>query len=192
LLSPPPIPSAHRLAPALALLLALPACGASTGLLDPPAAPPADAATCQPSPPTCVAPADDPCGPPLLVAAACDAATLAWRCPAGARVYARAPAEPTVCRPFTEPGGPVRALSGVLARVPTDDGRCLWVAEDVTLATGATLRNVAFESDPAAPFGACPVGVRFADGAARSAVIVEGNDPAVIAQVTGGYRLRKK
>jgi len=173
---------------ALALVAcALSSCGARTGLLDPPVAPPPDAATCQTPPPTCVAPATDPCAAPLVTAALCDASTLSWRCPPGARLYARA-AEPAVCRPFHDPAGGVRSLGGTLARVPTDDGRCLWIAEDVSLASGGSLRNVAFEVDPTAPFGTCPSRAVFAGGAARSVVSLEGNDPSVVVQVTGGYR----
>jgi hypothetical protein len=168
---------------------ALASCGASTGLLDAPVTAPADAATCQSPPPTCVAPSADPCAAPVLTAALCEPATLAWQCPPGARVYARAAVEPAVCRPFRDPSGSVRSLGGSLVRVPTDDGRCLWIAEDVSLASGESLRNVAFEVDPTAPFGTCPTRAVFAGGAARSVVSLEGNDPSVLVQVTGGYRL---
>lgn len=156
-------------------------CGTRTGLLDPPATPPSDAATC-------VAPDADPCGPPRLVPSACDAATLSWTCPPGSRPFARATARPEVCRPFSEPGGPVLSLGGSLARVPTDDGRCLWIAEEVTLSPGQQLRNVAFEVDDEAPFGQCPLRPSFAGGVARTAVVIEGDDPSLVAQITGGYR----
>lgn len=178
--------------PSIALALgavALPACGARTGLLDPPAAAPTDASTCHDPPPDCVAPDADPCGSPRAVAALCDAVTLAWQCPPGARARARAIAAPPVCRPFHEPGGPVRSLGGSLVRVPTDDGRCLWIAEDVTLTSGTSLHNVAFEVDPTAPFASCPSRATFAGGAARSIVTLEGNDPSIVVQITGGYRL---
>jgi len=168
---------------------ALASCGARTGLLDPPVTPAADAATCQSPPPTCVAPAVDPCASPALTAALCEPSTLSWQCPPGARLYARAAADPSVCRPFHDPSGSVRSLSGSLVRVPTDDGRCLWIAETVSLASGESLRNVAFEVDPASPFGACPSRAVFAGGSARSIVSVEGDEPPVLVQLTGGYRL---
>ncbi len=166
----------------------LAACGTRSGLLDPPAPDVADAATCQGPALLCVAPDADPCGPPRRVASACDGASLTWQCPAGTRPLVRAPAESGVCRPFYDPGGPVRALGGSLVRVPTEDGRCLWIAEEVTLASGQGLRNVGFEVDPAAPFGSCPRQVAFADGVARTMVAVEGDDRALSVQITGGYR----
>jgi hypothetical protein len=186
------MPSIHSSAPRFTAFLlaacAAASCGTRTGLLDPPATSPSDAATCRPPAVTCVAPDADPCGAPRVVPADCDAATLTWTCPPGARPFARAPAQPSVCRPFREPGGPVLALGGSLARVPTDDGRCLWVAEDVTLSSGQQLRNVAFEVDAAAPFGACPIRASFAGGVARTAVVIEGDDPSLVAQITGAYR----
>jgi len=177
--------------PALFALLswALVSCGSRTGLREPPDASPAtDAATCPATSLVCVAPNPDPCGAPSTVPAVCDE-TLTWRCSPGSRLYARAVDAPTVCRPFFESGGAVRALGGSLARVPTDDGRCLWIGEDVTLANGDQLRNVAFEVDPLAPYGTCPSRPVFAGGTPRTVVAVEGGDPSILVQVTGGYRL---
>ena len=169
-------------------------CGASTGLSehrrDASVDAPPDAPTCPRESPTCVAPGDDPCGAPHLVAPLCAAATLTWQCPTGARRYARTPADPTTCRPFHEANGPVAALGGSLVRVPTDDGRCLWVAEEVTLADGRRVHNVAFDVDTAAPFGTCPTRATFTGGAATSVVTIAGpSDPSLSVQLTGAYRL---
>ncbi len=173
----------------LALLsCAVVSCGSRTGLYEPPDASVAtDAATCPATSVVCVAPNDDPCGAPRVVPAVCDE-TLAWRCPPGSRQHARAADQAPVCRPLFVPGGEVRSLGGSLARVPTAD-RCLWIAEDVTLSSGARLRNVGFEVDPAAPFGTCPRAPTFVDGTPRSVVAVEGDDPSLVVQITGGYRL---
>ncbi len=144
-------------------------------------------ATCPATSPVCVAPNEDPCGAPRVVPAVCDD-TLTWRCPTGSRTYERSVDQGPVCRPLFRPGGEVRSVGGSLVRIPTID-RCLWIAEDVTLASGTQLRNVAFEVDPSAPFGTCPRDPVFAGGTPRSMVTVEGGDPALVVQVTGGYRL---
>ncbi len=139
--------------------------------------------------PACVAPSADPCGPPAVVPAACDAAAHAFTCPAGSYPYARAEAPPAVCLPFSDPAGPVRSVGGSLVRVPTDDGRCLWIAEAVTLGDGTALRNVAFEPDRTAPFGTCPTAASFAGGAAVSAVHVDtGDDPDLLVQIASAFR----
>lgn len=173
----------------LALLsLALVSCGSRTGLHEPlDASVATDAATCPATSPVCVAPNADPCGAPGVVPAVCDEA-LTWRCPPGSRPYERA-ADPTpVCRPLFLAGGELRSLGGSLVRIPTSD-RCLWIAEDVTLTSGAQLRNVGFLVDPAAPFGTCPRDPVFAEGTPRSVVTIEGGDPSLVVQITGGYRL---
>lgn len=184
-----PLPRLLRVTLLATLPWVVASCGTRTGLLDPPATPPAaDAATCPPNPTVCVARSDDPCGASRVVPAVCDD-TLSWRCPAGSRPHERTVEAPPVCRPFLEAGGPVAALGGSLARVPTDDGRCLWIGEDVTLRSGAQLRNVAFEVDPGAPPGTCPTRAVFAGGEPRSIVAVEGADPSLVVQITGAYRL---
>lgn len=71
------------------------------------------------------------------------------------------------------------------ARAPTDDGQCLWLSEEVTHADGTIARNVAFEPDLDAPFGTCPTKSK---SPPRS--ILKSEDPNVIVQVTGAYRLK--
>src|SRR5271156_5527134 len=108
--------------------------------------------TCDSPPPSCIAPnADDPCAESSVVAAACEDGSHEWRCPSGTRVYARAPDSASVCRPFQDAKniGPWGLSS--MTHIPTDDGRCLWIADSATLQDGTTARNVAFEPDPAAP-----------------------------------------
>ncbi len=168
----------------------LPSCGARSDLFVVAASTSADVASCPPTSPTCVARGDDACGPPRIVTAVCDSATRAWRCPDGSIPYVRAAVETMTCRPFYEPGGPIRSLGGSLVRVPTDDGRCLWIAEDVTFGTGGTICNVAFETDLAAPFGTCPTRATFVGGSARTIVAVDsGDEPTLLVSITGAYRL---
>jgi hypothetical protein len=161
-------------------------CGARTDLTD---APPA--ITCDTAPPTCIQPnADDPCGESSVVDAVCDESAHTWSCPSGSRLYARAPESSTVCRPFQGDTSVMNVgpwgLSG-MTRVPTDDGRCLWVADSATLQDGTQARNVAFQPDPTAPFGTCPVNSLTPP---TPIVTIEGtNDPTVLVQIDGGYRL---
>lgn len=131
--------------------------------------------------PTCLR-AAGPCEPATVVAATCDG--RAWRCPSGTREHARLSAAST-CLPFFEPGGPIRALEGSLVRVPTAD-RCLWIGETVETSAGS-LRNVAFEVDPTAPYGTCPARATFR---AESVVELDGGaDPELQVQITGAQRL---
>jgi hypothetical protein len=75
-------------------------------------------------------------------------------------------------------------------RVPVDGGRCLWVAETVLTKMGSSLRNVGFELDRTEPFGSCPERASFLGGAPASAVTIEGSDdPSLLVQVDGGYRV---
>jgi hypothetical protein len=171
------LPSLLLLLPALA-----PACGSRTELTGGPC----DPAT---GPSTCIAPGADPCGPPETVAPVCDAAARAYRCPDGARPYARAPAAAGPCNPFSDPAGPIATLGGSLVRVPTDDGRCLWVAEDVGLKDGTQLRNVAFAPDLTAPFGTCPTAVTAVGGAPAPIAHMEGGDlPNYFVQLAAPFR----
>ncbi|MBI2389321.1 MAG: hypothetical protein HYV09_06960 [Deltaproteobacteria bacterium] len=138
--------------------------------------------------PTCILASAAPCGAPEAVAATCDDATSSWSCPSGARAYVRV--EPTTtCLPFRD--GPLRALGGSLVRVATRD-RCLWIAETVETTAGASLRNVAFATDPAAPLGACPTRAIFATGSpeAPESIVAfeEGEGPSLQVQITGGRR----
>lgn len=130
---------------------------------------------------------DNPCDAPGLVPPICIDG-LAWGCPPGARVYERAPDGPLACRPFGELGGPLRGLGGSLPRVPTDDGRCLWIGDDVTLSTGEQLRNVAFEVPLGVPSGTCPARVDFLGDVAHDVVEVEGGDSSLVVQITGAFR----
>jgi hypothetical protein len=130
------------------------------------------------------------CDAPTLVDAVCDASHHAWQCPTGGRPYARAADPGSGCLPFAHATG-ISSIEGwglsSLPGVPTDDGRCLWIAESVTLADGTRARNVALEVDRHAPFGACPsdsVSTPFV------AVTMEGGDaPSILVQIDGGYRL---
>ena len=137
--------------------------------------------------PTCIAPPVidstlGACGAPSVVDATCEEG--AWSCPPGSRAYARAP-EVASCHPFDGAGG-VWGLGG-FSRVPTGDGRCLWIADSGSLPDGTMTRNVAFLADPTAPFGACPT-----ESMMTPAPIVTmegGDDPDILVQIDGGYRL---
>ncbi len=110
--------------------------------------------------------------------------TSEWSCPPGSRPYARAPDSPD-CRPF---GGAIGAWGlGGVSRVPTDDGRCWWIADGATLSDGTQARNVAFLPDPAAPFGSCP-----SESLVTPTPVVTlegGDDPSIYVQIRGGYLL---
>ena len=164
--------------PALTLLVVLaglPACGAVSSLDDGP---------CDSQAPTCIAaPVDDPCGGSTVVPAACDAEAHAWACPR-ARVSTRAP--PTRprsacrCRTWKARSRPVGGwgLGGSFVRVPTDDGRCLWIAEQVATPMGDVIPNVAIEVDREAPFGSCPTTGSIMGGVPTSVVRIEGGADA--------------
>ena len=177
------------------------ACGARTELFlaepssdaaAPKSEPDAGARSCPDVVPRCVARnASDPCGAPHLVPAECDAALLAWRCPSGSFLYARSDTA-SECLPLHDQPE-VSAVTGTLAAVPTEDGKCLWVAEDVLLSDGAQLRNVGFEVTPTFTFGTCPQ-VGFAGGIISSSVAFSDGtvDPTLLVQITGGYLLDGK
>jgi hypothetical protein len=76
---------------------------------------------------------------------------------------------------------------GGLSQVPTDDGRCLWIAESATLSDGTAARNVAFEADRTAPFGTCPD--RSVSSPTPIVIIEGGDDGTFLVQIDGGYRL---
>ncbi len=161
------------------------ACGARTQLsqID-------SSSACHATPPICVQSASDPCGAPTTVLAQCDTASHAWTCPSGARVYQRALTSTEVCRPFHGASG-LESLGAwglsAMSRVPTDDGRCLWIADSATLAGGTVARNVALEADPNAPFGTCPTESLVPP---TPIVTIEGpTDPSILVQIDGGYRL---
>ncbi len=136
----------------------------------------------------CVTPGDDPCGPLRTIASSCDAASGTYVCPAGAWPHARAPATPAPCLPFSDPAGGVLAVAGSLVGVPTDDGRCLWIADQVTTTDGQTHANVAFAPDRTLPFGTCPTAASFAGGSPDTAVTLEGGDPSWIVQIASASR----
>jgi hypothetical protein len=142
-----------------------------------------------PGPSECVAPGADPCGPSVVVVPVCDPAAHAYQCPAGSRPYARAAGGGGACLPFSDPAGPIESLGGSLVRVPTDDGRCLWVAETVSTKDGDQLRNVAFAPDLTAPFGTCPVAATAVGGIPASIVHMEGGDlPNYLVQLAAPFR----
>ncbi|HSQ66540.1 MAG TPA: hypothetical protein VLM85_25140 [Polyangiaceae bacterium] len=165
-----------------ALATALAGCGARTSL----GTTGASSSSCPSLAPACVAPGADPCGPWQAVAASCDAASHEWSCPSGSRVHARAAEQPDVCLPFHDQTG-VASLGGSLVRVPTGDGRCLWIAEDVSFTDGTSARNLAFTVDPAAPFATCPK--TSATPPAPAVTLAGGDDPSILVQIDGGYRL---
>jgi hypothetical protein len=129
------------------------------------------------------------CEPARTSEARCDALTHRWTCPAPARIYERA-TEADTCLPFSAtPGLSALGSWGLssLARVPTDDGRCLWIADSAQLSDGTTARNVAFEADRRAPFGTCP-----STSVMPPTPIVTmegGDDPTLLVQIDHGYRL---
>jgi hypothetical protein len=122
----------------------------------------------------------------------CDEATHAYECPAGAWPYARADASPSTCLPFSDSTGGVLWVGGSLVRVATDDGRCLWIAEDVQT-SGGRLRNVGFVPDRTAPFGSCPSAASFASGSPAPVVTMEGgDDPNILVQIASSFRFAGK
>src|SRR5450631_4170665 len=171
-----------------ALVLVTTACGARSGLLleNPDAGAPAamDSGTtraCGPAPMRCVAHGDNACEAPHFVEPVCDATSLVWHCADAAWAYQSTPSRPASCLPIHDPDGPIASLGGSLARVPTDDGRCLWIAEDVRLSSGPSLHNVAFAPDLRAPFGTCPAQVSYLGGAPSASVGFAdgGDDPSL-------------
>jgi hypothetical protein len=176
---------------ALLLLSGLPACGAMSSL---------DEGPCEAGqPPTCIAaPVEDPCGAPTVVAAACDAEAHGWVCPSGSRVYARAADTPMVCLPLSDLPGSISAvhgwgLGGSFVRVPTDDGRCLWIAGQVNTPMGEVVSNVAIEVDRSAPFGTCPTtgSVVGGNGGSPTSIVEveEGADPSIGVQLASAFRV---
>jgi hypothetical protein len=78
-------------------------------------------------------------------------------------------------------------------RVATDDGRCLWVAEEVHTTGGQRLWNAAFEPDRKAPFGSCPSAASFAYGSPAPIVAIEGgDDPNILVQIASSFRFAGK
>lgn len=171
-------------------------CGCARIVGPAPSAPDAtpDVAGCPGPVPACVSrPAGDPCAAWQAREAVCAASTGSWSCPEGARRVERAPAEtwPDVCLPFhASVPESLRALRGSLVRVPVDADTCAFVAEELDLPGGGTVRNVALTADPSEPIGSCPSRFSFTLGApvplVRSRV---GDDPSLILQVTGGFVL---
>lgn len=147
-----------------------------------------DQASCTSEPPICVQ-RGRWCSAPTTVPASCDPTSNEWSCPVGSGVYTRAPS-PARCLPFRHAPG-LAAVGpwgiGSLARIPADDGRCLWIADSVILSNGAAARNVALEADPDAPFGSCP---EESVSPPTPIVAVEGgDDPSILVQIDGGFRL---
>lgn len=183
------------------MLIGVVSCGARTGLFLDESAPASSAvagaaalppASCGTAPQCVTRDASDPCGPARLVDPECDAATLQWHCPAGAWAYARAP-ESSSCLPLQSSAPAVAGLAASLSRFPTADGRCLWVAEELDLASGEVVHNIAFEPDLRAPFGTCPSEAQFVTsqrGLSTSAFFADGSsiDPSrQYVQITGGF-----
>ncbi len=133
------------------------------------------------------------CEPATTTAASCEKTTHRWSCPAGARPYARAPDTGEACLPFQDTPGLAELGNwglSALSRVPTDDGRCLWIAENAKLASGVDARNVAFEVDRHQPFGACP---KVSTTPPTPVVTMEdADDASLIVQIDHGYRLGGK
>src|SRR4051812_43712194 len=185
----------------LSVSLVLLSCGARTALVldEPPTGPTAAAAGSPNLPKTCsgasqciTRDAANPCGPRQVVAPQCDPTTLQWHCPDGAWPYERATSD-TECLPLHAGSLKIDKLSGSLSRVPTADGRCIWIAEELRLTSGATLRNVGFEPDPRAPFGVCPNEVKFLGGHGPESSVLFADGTAIdsssqYVQITGGFR----
>src|SRR6478609_2414112 len=179
-----------RLGSILALLLSA-NCGARTGLeLDTTVDMSAQRKPkCGPGGRVCVL-SQGACEAPTSVAAACDEATGTWSCPSGTRPYARAPSATAPCLPFRHAQG-IDSITawGVagLARIPIDDGRCLWVANHVMLSGQKSALNIAFEPAHDAPFGSCPDESMIPP---TPIVTLEGgDDPTIIVAINGAYRL---
>lgn len=147
---------------------------------------------CEGFAPTCIGrPADDPCGMRTVVKGTCNDVDHTWSCPSGTKPYASV-TPPATCLPMADGSSRIGewGLSSIV-RVPTDDGRCLWIAEDVQLPDGTEKRNMAFEPDLDAPFGSCPTKSR---STPTPIVTIEGgdDDPSILVQLTGGWRLGGK
>lgn len=82
----------------------------------------------------------------------------------------------------------LRFVGGSITRVPTPDGRCLWIADSVTPVDGPEIRNVAFLPDLTTPYGTCPTRAAVLGGVLRSAVFLEGSGgPGYLVEITGGW-----
>lgn len=131
--------------------------------------------------PTCVTTGDDPCGLPKLVTPDCDESTKKFHCPSG--TVERAPNPTGVCRPYHD--GTIAAIGGSMTRIPTDDGRCYWIAEDAVV-KGTKKRNLAIDATDDVLYGACPQ---------KPAIVGEIVDLAVpdpanyVVQLLGGVKL---
>jgi len=164
----------------LPILFLLPGCGARTGFSE------LSFATCEGDPPACIAPSQF-CEAPRGVAPVCNVATKAYECPAGTKPHERVEKDGDVCLPFHEPGGPIESMSGSLVRVPLEDGRCLWIAEEARV-RGKENRNVGIIADTDAPFGSCPKRAQFLNGEADDIVVVAAAERHLVT-ITGGYRI---
>ncbi len=182
---------------ALLLCCSLWACGSRTAvLLDEPRAndgesgAPSQPLTCGAAPRCVTRDASNPCGPARSVDPTCDPRTLSWRCPAGAWPYQRMQTPAVDCLPLAADSN-VAAVAGSLSRVPTNDGRCLWIAEELRSSSGALLRNVALVSEPQPSFAACPGTLQYLGGTPQpSVVFADGSvDPTLQVQISGGFLL---
>jgi hypothetical protein len=72
-------------------------------------------------------------------------------------------------------------------RVPIDEGRCLWIGEDVTTTSGVHARNVGFLASPEAPLGSCPATPELLGGSVTGAVTITGNAGSDVVQIDGGF-----
>jgi hypothetical protein len=129
-------------------------CGSRTEPFGPTVAP-----GCSSDPPECIVDGIG-CARSTLATPVCE--STVWRCPTNARPHVRV--EPKSC---------TFEVNGSLPAVPTDDGRCVWIADDQIVA----------EIDRAAPFGTCPV-------VAPTKKVIHTDDPSLIVQITGGYRIK--
>lgn len=149
-----------------------------------------DAGACGVATIECVARPANACNRPMLVAPECDVATRTWRCPSASHVYARVASPSATCVPYVGGASPLASVGGAEARIPTGDGRCLVVFEEVVTTAGVALRNVAVVEDLDLAFGTCPSVPRFLGLDAASSVITEGTlAPTDIVQITGAIRI---
>jgi len=140
----------------------------------------ASTSACGTDPPSCVVSGDDPCGLPRAVTPPCDATTRAWgSCPSPS--IARASNPTGVCRPLHD--GAITALGGSLVRVPTEDGRCLWIGEDVTFKGDVPKHNVAFDLTDDTLAAKCPWNAE----SLGEIVELETPDPSLFVQLLGGH-----
>jgi hypothetical protein len=143
------------------------------------------AVACHPDVIECIRDATDPCAAPEIVSAECDDQGRPI-CPFGARRLERVAPE-VDCRPLADSDPSIQSITGSLVPVPVEDGRCLWIAEEVITTEGGHVRNVAFDVDKTLPFGSCPRRAKLPIGI-QSIVTEDHPSPTYDYRFTSAYR----